>query len=101
MRLPSCRSATTALLFLLTPFAALASSKRPTAGFLANDQEVVLRPAVCDQVRFPWLIIIGVIRVAGRTTTVSPGIKLRSSLCQSPIDDVLARYPTAFIGSHL
>jgi hypothetical protein len=55
-----------------------AAKESPTPSFLADDLEKVPWPAVSLKMRLPRLVKVGMLRVAGRPTTLPPRLDFRA-----------------------
>jgi hypothetical protein len=83
---------------LSTPLATLTPLEPPLTSRLAYDQEELLGPAVCRQVRLPRFVVVGVLDVAARSATLPPRFNLGPLSLQPPIADVFVRDATPFLG---
>jgi hypothetical protein len=82
-----CPGRSSGALLFPSPATLSASISPPTRRF-ADDQEVVLGPAIRFQVRLSRLVVIGVLRVTTRTTALSPGPNFGSLMGEDAITNV-------------
>lgn len=88
-------------LFFLMSFPTLTAGISTLPGLFANNQEKVLRPTVCDQMRFPRLIVVGMLWVAAGTAALPPGGNRVRSSRHLQLANVLFGYLATLFRFHL